>query len=331
MGNKISVLVIICLFSISVYGSPASIPEPCDHPRLVLRAGEETAVKEAVGKGGIMSEAYSYIKDFSDNLLTEPPLERVMTGRRLLSVSRQALKRIFHLSMMYRLDGDKRYSERAVSEMLALCRFQDWNPSHFLDVGEMTMAVAIGYDWLYDAISETDREEIRESILNKGLRTSEGQWFFTSNNNWNQVCNAGMVYGALAIFEDIPEEARAMISKCLESNPISLASYSEEGCYPEGYGYWAYGTSFQIMLIAALESAFGSDLGLMDGQERFYNSSRFISMMSANGTGFSGRAPWYASSARVSSRTRLPCSAYCPIVCCRVSSIWGIRNSGAPM
>lgn len=280
MGNKISALFIICLFSISVYGSPASIPEPCDHPRLVLRAGEETAVKEAVGKGGIMSEAYSYIKDFSDNLLTEPPLERIMTGRRLLSVSRQALKRIFHLSTMYRLDGDKRYSDRAISEMLALCRFQDWNPSHFLDVGEMTMAVSIGYDWLYEAISETDRAEIRESILNKGLRTSEGQWFFTSNNNWNQVCNAGMVFGALAIFEDVPEEARAMISKCLESNPISLASYSEEGCYPEGYGYWAYGTSFQIMLIAALESAFGSDLGLMDGQERFYNSSRFISMMS---------------------------------------------------
>ncbi|MBR5660865.1 MAG: heparinase II/III family protein [Bacteroidales bacterium] len=280
MGSKISALVIICLFSVSVYGSPADIPEPCDHPRLVLRAGEEIAVKEAVEKGEVLSEAYSYIKDFSDNLFSEPPLERVMTGRRLLSVSRQALKRIFHLSTLYRLDGDKKYSDRAVSEMLALCRFQDWNPSHFLDVGEMTMAVSIGYDWLYDVLSDDERAEIRESILNKGLRTSEGQWFFTSNNNWNQVCNAGMVFGALAIFEDIPEEARAMISKCLDSNPISLASYSEEGCYPEGYGYWAYGTSFQIMLIAALESAFGSDLGLMDGQDRFYNSSRFISMMS---------------------------------------------------
>ncbi|MBR0531664.1 MAG: heparinase II/III family protein, partial [Bacteroidales bacterium] len=140
--------------------------------------------------------------------------------------------------------------------------------------------VSIGYDWLHEVMSEAERAEIRESILSKGLRTSEGQWFFTSNNNWNQVCNAGMVYGALAIYEDIPEEAKAMISKCLDSNPISLASYSEEGCYPEGYGYWAYGTSFQVMLISALESAFGSDLGLMDGQERFYNSSRFISMMS---------------------------------------------------
>jgi hypothetical protein len=275
-----SFLAVTCLLSFQILMAGRTIPEPCAHPRLVMRAGEEIAVKEAVGKGGIMAEAYSYIKLFSDNLLTEPPLERKMTGRRLLSVSRQALKRVFYLSTMYRLEGDKKYSDRAVSEMLALCRFSDWNPSHFLDVGEMTMAVSIGYDWLHDVMSEAERAEIRESILSKGLRTSEGQWFFTSNNNWNQVCNAGMVYGALAIYEDIPEEAKAMISKCLDSNPISLASYSEEGCYPEGYGYWAYGTSFQVMLISALESAFGSDLGLMDGQERFYNSSRFISMMS---------------------------------------------------
>ena len=275
-----SFLAVTCLLSFQILMAGRTIPEPCAHPRLVMRAGEEIAVKEAVGKGGIMAEAYSYIKLFSDNLLTEPPLERKMTGRRLLSVSRQALKRVFYLSTMYRLEGDKRYSDRAVSEMLALCRFSDWNPSHFLDVGEMTMAVSIGYDWLHEVMSEAERAEIRESILSKGLRTSEGQWFFTSNNNWNQVCNAGMVYGALAIYEDIPEEAKAMISKCLDSNPISLASYSEEGCYPEGYGYWAYGTSFQVMLISALESAFGSDLGLMDGQERFYNSSRFISMMS---------------------------------------------------
>ena len=275
-----SFLAVACLLSFQILMAGRTIPEPCAHPRLVMRAGEEITVKEAVGKDRIMAEAYSYIKLFSDNLLTEPPLERKMTGRRLLSVSRQALKRVFYLSTMYRLEGDKRYSDRAVSEMLALCRFSDWNPSHFLDVGEMTMAVSIGYDWLHEVMSEAERAEIRESILSKGLRTSEGQWFFTSNNNWNQVCNAGMVYGALAIYEDIPEEAKAMISKCLDSNPISLASYSEEGCYPEGYGYWAYGTSFQVMLISALESAFGSDLGLMDGQERFYNSSRFISMMS---------------------------------------------------
>ena len=31
--------------------------------------------------------------------------------------------------------------------MLTAARFEDWNPSHFLDVAEMTFALAIGYDW----------------------------------------------------------------------------------------------------------------------------------------------------------------------------------------
>ena len=278
--RKIVISVILCLSTLPVFGTKVSIPAPCDHPRLVLRAGEEATVREAIAKGGMAKEAYSYIKAFSDKLLTIPPMERVMTGRRLLHVSREVLKRVLYLSTMYRLDGRQEYLDRAAEEMLAVCRFTDWNPSHFLDVAEMTMAVSIGYDWLYPELSEDQRLEIRTAILDKGLRPSDGQWFFTSNNNWNQVCNAGMVCGALAVWEDAPDEAREMVAKCLESNPISLASYSREGCYPEGYSYWEYGTSFQIMLISVLESAFGSDLGLMDGQEGFYNSSKFMSMMS---------------------------------------------------
>ncbi|MBR1927338.1 MAG: heparinase II/III family protein [Bacteroidales bacterium] len=277
--RKIFLFLLLCMAETISFGADKTVPAPCGHPRLLLGQGEEVPVREAVPKSGIMEEAYSYIKDFSDNLMTEPPLERIMTGRRLLSVSRQALKRVFYLSTMYRLDGDMKYSDRAVQEMVALCRFSDWNPSHFLDVAEMTMAVAIGYDWLFDMMGNEEKELIRTAILEKGLRPSEGQWFFDAENNWNQVCNAGMVFGALAIWEDIPEEAGKMIAKCLASNPISLGSYSEEGCYPEGYSYWGYGTSFQAMLISALESAFGSDLGLMDGQEGFYRSSRFFSMM----------------------------------------------------
>lgn len=278
--RKIVISVILCLSTLPVFGTIVSIPAPCDHPRLVLRAGEEARIREAVAKGGMAQEAYSYIKAFSDKLLTTPPMERIMTGRRLLHVSREVLKRVFYLSTMYRLDGKREYLDRAVEEMIAVCRFTDWNPSHFLDVAEMTMAVSIGYDWLYPELSEDQRLEIRTAILDKGLRPSEGQWFLTSNNNWNQVCNAGMVCGALAVWEDAPDEARAMVQRSLESNPISLASYSREGCYPEGYSYWEYGTSFQIMLISVLESAFGSDLGLMEGQEGFYNSSKFMSMMS---------------------------------------------------
>jgi len=50
--------------------------------------------------------------------------------------------------------------------MLAISQFSDWNPSHFLDVAEMTMAMAIGYDWLYNNMSRESRTIIKDAIIN---------------------------------------------------------------------------------------------------------------------------------------------------------------------
>ena len=146
--RKIVISILLCLATLPVFGTAENIPDPCEHPRLVLKAGEEAAVRKAISKGGIAAQAYSYVKTCSDKLLTTPPCQRVMTGRRLLHVSREVLKRVFYLSTMYRLDGDRKYLDRASEEMLSACRFTDWNPSHFLDVAEMTMAISIGYDLL---------------------------------------------------------------------------------------------------------------------------------------------------------------------------------------
>jgi hypothetical protein len=43
------------------------------------------------------------------------------------------------------MTNDERYAQRAEREMLAVSHFSDWNPSHFLDVGEMVMALSIAY------------------------------------------------------------------------------------------------------------------------------------------------------------------------------------------
>lgn len=232
----------------------AQIPEPGPHPRLLMAEGEEPSV--AVRNR--FAKADSVIVAFSDAVLDEPPVTRKMIGRRLLHTSREALKRIFWLGYTYRTHGGEAYARRAIDEMLAASAFDDWNPSHFLDVGEMTMALAIGYDWLYGQMSQRERETVAKAIIDKGLQPASNEadaWFYRSEINWNAVCNAGMVYGALAVWEEDPEFCRSMLEKSLESNKLAYKAY-EGGGYPEGYNYWGYGTSFQIMLEAAVESAF---------------------------------------------------------------------------
>lgn len=268
------------VFALLIVLPLAAVAQPVAHPRLLLPEGKEPRIEA----DGLLARPDSVIRAFSDSVLVLPPVERVMVGRRLLHTSREALKRIFWLSWTYRVHGGEEYARRAVEEMLAVSSFTDWNPSHFLDVGEMTMAAAIGYDWLYGAMTPVEREKVAEAIMEKGLRAALNEsdaWFYTSEINWNAVCNAGMVYGALAIWEDDPEFCSAMLEKSLESNKLAYNAYSGGG-YAEGYNYWGYGTSFQIMLEAAVETAFPGteDFSGSEGYSGFLASADFIRFMS---------------------------------------------------
>jgi len=238
-----------------------------DHPRLLLIKGEEASIKKAIASDAIWKQIHDRILAESDALLTTSPVERVVVGRRLLAKSRECLRRVFLLSYAWRMTGNEKYAKRAEQELSAVSRFVDWNPSHFLDVAEMTMACAIGYDWLHGVLSDDTRQQIREAILRKGLEPSLNSRYsgwLKASHNWNQVCNAGMTYGALAIFEDQPELARQVINRSIESIPLAMHDYGPDGAYPEGYGYWGYGTNFNVMFLSAIQKVFGKDFGLTD-------------------------------------------------------------------
>ncbi|NGM61047.1 DUF4962 domain-containing protein [Sphingobacterium sp. SGG-5] len=237
------------------------------HPRLLLNRGEEKTIKGAIARNSEFQQIDAYIREVSDGLLRKEPVTFQKKGKRLLAVSREALTRLYYLSYSYRMTGDTKYLQRAEKELHAVCDFESWNPSHFLDVGEMCMAVAIAYDWLYADLQEQTKMKVRKAIVEKAIAPSyEKKYnrFLNMHNNWNSVCNAGLVYGALAIFEDDKEQAIAVIERALKSTQLPLQAYAPDGNYPEGPSYWNYGTTFQVMLSAALESALGSDNGLSD-------------------------------------------------------------------
>ena len=76
-----------------------------------------------------------------------------------------------------------------------------------------------------------------------------------ATNNWGQVCSAGMVAGALVTYEDEPELAAEIVHMGIHAVTRSMKAYAPKGSYPEGPGYWSYGTSFNVVLLAELEHA----------------------------------------------------------------------------
>lgn len=258
-----------------------------NHPRILMFAGEEEAIRQTISTDTVWRNVHNVIISASDSLLEKEPIKRIQIGRRLLDKSREAIRRLFYLSYAYRTTSDKKYLLRAEKEMLAIAAFSNWNPSHFLDVAEMTLAVSIGYDWLYNDLSVASREIIQEAILKKGLEPSldpkHNSWL-TVEHNWNQVCNAGMSYGAMAIYETYPTLARNIINRAVGAITLPMKDYAPDGVYPEGYGYWGYGTSFNVLFISAVEKLFGNDFGL-NAMPGFLKTAGFLEFM----TGPSGK------------------------------------------
>lgn len=277
------ILLLACFSGISFAQQSISVETITDkqHPRILLLKGEERLIEQSIAGNPIWKKMHEAILLESNNMIALPPVERIQIGRRLLDKSREALRRIFHLSYAWRMTGEQKYFDRCEKEMLAIAKFNDWNPSHFLDVGEMTMAVAIGYDWLYPNLSAESKKIIRDAIIYKGIYPSLDPKYNSWHrvvNNWNQVCNAGMTYGALAVAEDHPGLSKIIIDRAINSIPLSMDEYKPDGAYPEGYGYWGYGTSFNVMFLSAIEKAFNSDFGL-NSTPGFLQTAGFLQNM----------------------------------------------------
>ena len=228
------------------------------HPSLFLSDETLATVRCLTASESPWREMGAGLIERADGYLEAPLPEYRLKGRRLLDVSRTSLARIMALSYARLVTGEEAYSRRAEAEMLAVSAFPDWNPEHFLDVAEMTLGVATGYDWLYPYLSEDSRQTIETAIYEKGLLPGllpENDHIFISEGNWSQVCNAGLAAGAAAVIDLYPETAHRIIDRALNSIGIAMtASYSPEGVFPEGPMYAAYGTAFNILLVEALRN-----------------------------------------------------------------------------
>ncbi len=267
----------MCLLARADGGAP-QIPGPGEllsrlhkpHPRLLATERDFATLKERVKTEPRLQEWSASLATRAQTILGQAPSRyEIPDGLRLLATSRRVLDRIYTLGLVYRLQGDRRYLDRAWKELEAAAHFPDWNPRHFLDTAEMTHAFAIAYDWLYDDWSADQRQTLREAIVQMGftpaLKTYRARnWWAAARHNWNQVCNGGMGLGALALADVDPQPAGEILHDALASLPLAMAEFAPDGAWKEGPGYWNYATSYNVVLLAALQTALGTDFGLSD-------------------------------------------------------------------
>ncbi len=251
-----------------------------DHPRLFFSDAQKTEIFKKAKTNTLLSDLIKTLKSEADRKL-RLPLQQFTSEGKMLSVSREEISRVLALAMAYRLFNDEKYAKKVQEELLNVCSFKSWSPTHFLDDAEMTTAVAIGYDWCYSYLSPETRKIIEKAILEKAfspawpIYETPGKTPFSRENNWNMVCNSGMVTGALALADKYPEEAERIVNYAIKYTPNLLVAFAPEGVFNEGPGYWSYNGMYMALFFDNLNRILKNDFKLtefegLDNTARFY-------------------------------------------------------------
>lgn len=246
------------------------------HPFILAdKAQFDRARSEVLKRGGdkFIQEGYRYAMEQADDLLNTAPCTYFFyDGERLLEVSREVLNRMITLGFAWQMTGEIKYAQRGWTELLQVCNFADWHPAHFLDTAEMAMAVSIGYDWMFDALTQEQKDLLAQKVYDYALVPGDpanvlklfiNTWTW-AKTNWNSVCYSGLGCASMAFADRYPEYAANFLRKAFYYMPSAMTSFRPDGVYVEGSGYWDYGTSYLVYFIATSRNFFGTDYGLSE-------------------------------------------------------------------
>jgi hypothetical protein len=241
-------------------------------PRMIFNEEILTRLKGKIKTDPVIGNLYAAIRINAFAILDKPLIKREQKSNSILDISRDLLRRVNMLGVVYLVEKDKVILERINQEVLATSRFTDWNPPVYLDVAEISMAISLALDWTLGDLPESTIKEAKKALIEKGIYPSweehggvkQNAWWIDHYNNWNQVCNGSMIAASIAIAEEDPELAAKTIKRALDGLPNVLSSYMPDGIYPESPMYWEYGTGYTILTLSMLQTAFGSDFGHID-------------------------------------------------------------------
>jgi regulation of enolase protein 1 (concanavalin A-like superfamily) len=277
---------------VAVAPAPAAVLDHAarGHPRLLTDAEAWKRLRDRVSVTGSLSATwFARIKTQADGLLTTSVRGRTPDSERgtvFLNSARAVLERVTTLACAWQVTGNAAYLNRAALELRNVAGqsvtnpdgsttagWSDWNhAAHWLDTAELSLAVALGYDWLHAGLSASDRALLEDALANRALAPglsalgADGatpQWWAASDSNWNLVCNGGLVAAALAT-DSAAATAAQLLPLALDSLEFGVSAFVPDGGHPEAPAYWTYSARYLAFALASLETAGGGAFGLGD-------------------------------------------------------------------
>ena len=172
------------------------------------------------------------------------------------------------------LMDDAESRQAAISALMAVARWNTWAPPWFRTHGQQTYypagllaaQAALGYDLLYDRLTEQQRAMVRASLLEYAIARPfreyvEDNRIPANTSNWIGHSVGGALVAAAAIWGDEPVPALAIETNGLlrKFEDHLAASYLPDGSYGEGISYQEFDLQTTAQAMNAVERVFGMD------------------------------------------------------------------------
>jgi hypothetical protein len=238
------------------------------HPSLFFETGDLPDIKARAESLPWMRDVKSEILNAAERYMgtstTPYPLSGPDNG--MGTAGRALQNRLGTLGFAAMLTDEPRYGEKGREILLAVVRqTEPDNKAHWrghLQQADATQAIAMGYDWLYSALTDEERKEVKDELRRFG------QVLWDTDTTWGAdapgvlSCNHNSVqFGALGlaalVLGDQPE--------WLEFSTLRVQGYfngfaDATGYATEGTHYLGYGLGGAVPFAMALKQAGGPDL-----------------------------------------------------------------------
>ncbi len=209
----------------------------------------------------------------------------------------------FYLAFLYQMTGEQKYADKAFEFADVFCDLTTWTQrAHEFPIiysrimpwnvdddqvnfnfdhynGDSGRMMAVVYDWLYDGLTEAQRDRIRGALLEKVVTRVRGNyefhWWATAYRcNWCGVCNSGVGLAGLALLTENSQLTDIVAESYNRINNM-LNELGEDGGWQEGGGYWNYGVHTSIFFADALKRLTKGKHNLFENERLKNNPATF--------------------------------------------------------
>ncbi len=260
------------------------IPEK--HPRLFVRPENLDSLRALLRSSEPHRKLFARIEAYADSLFRLPIMEeplpfpdgkgayvnktqsKYLIYRKYYDQARKMGQVLDFMGFCYLMTGERKWAVRARDWLMSLTEWDIDGASSMEINDEVAMPIflngARAFDWIHDALSPQERDEIRTMLIERGKKVFATVYklpFHLRPYHSHEVRLINYLSQAAVVFYGEADEARGWLSYVI---PVATTFYPPwgggSGGYAEGPSYWKMYFNYMLQSAHCLNEALGLDI-----------------------------------------------------------------------